>query len=194
MLPKIYSNEYEVVFSPSEDYPVDVYVDLSDWTEEEATNYQEALDDKYTADANNVYTIGNSIYALIYYEEQTYGINIYADHNFVPSAPSAKDEINDDDLNAYFDFDLYATLPEMHSEDYEITDVSSVEYPIDLYIEFLDWHYPDAYHYDDALYEQFDIDTEHGYILEQGLFIYVSIDTESYDVPVYFVNIYSVAS
>lgn len=148
LLPKIYSNDYEVIFAPSEEYPVDVYVDLADWTEEEATNYQEALDKKYTSDANNVYTIGNSLYALIYAGETVassdFGINIYASSDFIPTAPSAKDEINADDFNTYFDFDLYATLPKIYSEDYEFKDASSVDYPVDIYLELLDWHYPDA--------------------------------------------------
>lgn len=108
--------------------------------------------------------------------------------------PGAKTEINGTELNNLFGFDIYATLPKIMSSDYSIGDFSSEDYPKDIYIDLFDWVETDAVAYDEALAAAFEVDEAKGYIITEEIFGFVTLDEESYDQPVYTINLYSIAA
>ena len=107
--------------------------------------------------------------------------------------PIEKQEIDPSGLNAILGFDVYAQLPKIYSNDYEVGDYSSEEYPVDVYIDLFDWDLDDALAYDAELETALEYDDSFGYIIQDNLFIFIYQDTENFDVPVFGLNIYSVA-
>ncbi|MDY0345259.1 MAG: hypothetical protein RBR44_01695 [Bacilli bacterium] len=107
--------------------------------------------------------------------------------------PSEKEEIDPSGLNAILKFDVYSLLPEIYSNDYEVGDYSSESYPIDVYIDLFDWELNDVIAYETALESSLVLDEDNGYIIQENLYIFIYEDTENFDVPVFGLNIYSIA-
>lgn len=191
LLPTITTSDYEIVDESSEDYPFDIYVVINDWTEANITTFEEALLDTLEGSLEEGFQLEENLFLQSYPDEASYIINIFSFPEV--GEPTLKDEIDPSGLNTIFGYDIYATLPKIYSEDYEVGDFSTEEYPVDVYIDLFDWEDADAYAYDALLGQAFDIDEEAGYILTETLFIYVGLDEESYDVPVFFINIYSMS-
>lgn len=57
LLPSIRSNDYEYYDNASEDYPVDIYIDLFDWVEADGVAYDTTLDALFEVDEQNGYII-----------------------------------------------------------------------------------------------------------------------------------------
>ncbi len=199
LIPAIQSDDYDFFDNSSEDYPVDIYVDLFDWDEDDMSAYDSALSVDYTIDDYGNYQLDENLFILGVYDEETYDVpvyslNIYTVAEFViPDDPTPKDEIDGSLLNAFFTKDIYSLIPEIYSEDYEFFDNASDEYPIDVFIDLFDWDAADEYAYAQALDAAFTLDEVNGYVIEENLFIYTYLDDVSYDIPVYGINIYSIA-
>ena len=188
MLPKIYSNDYEVGDYASESYPVDVYIDLFDWELDDAIAYETALEGSLEVDEDNGYIVADNLYIFIYQDSQTYdvpvfGLNLYS----IGEAPE-KEEIDPTELNEIIGFDVYSQIPAIYSNDYEVGDYSSEDYPVDIYIDLYDWTIDDALAYDDELFASLDLDEDYGYIIDENLFVFVNYDSE-YSAA--YINIYS---
>lgn len=115
-----------------------------------------------------------------------------------PSLPGSsqgeeRKEFNPTELNAIFGSDLYSKLPKIYSNDYDIFDEASADYPVDIYIDFHDWTEEDAIAYDNALLAAFTYDEVYGSIIQENLYVYIYLDEDNYDPGVYGINIYSVA-
>lgn len=192
LLPKIYSNNYLVDDWSSTSYPVDVYVDLFDWELADAEAYELALSTSLELDEENGYVIQDNLYVFIYLDEETYapdavfGLNIYS-----MAEASEKEEIDPTELNEIIGFDVYSQIPAIYSNDYEVGDYSSEDYPVDIYIDLYDWTIDDAFAYDDELFANLDLDEDYGYIIDENLFVFVNYDSE-YSTA--YINIYSDAA
>ena len=191
LLPKIYSNDYEVGDYASESYPVDVYIDLFDWELDDAIAYETALEGSLDVDEDNGYIVADNLYIFIYQDSQTYdvpvfGLNLYS----IGEAPE-KEEIDPTELNEIIGFDVYSQIPAIYSNDYEVGDYSSEDYPVDIYIYLYDWTFDDALAYDDELFASLDFDENYGYIIDENLFVFVNYDS---DYSAAYINIYSDAA
>ncbi len=191
LLPKIYSNDYEVGDYASESYPVDVYIDLFDWELDDAIAYETALEGSLDVDEDNGYIVADNLYIFIYQDSQTYdvpvfGLNLYS----IGEAPE-KEEIDPTELNEIIGFDVYSQIPAIYSNDYEVGDYSSEDYPVDIYIDLYDWTFDDALAYDDELFASLDFDENYGYIIDENLFVFVNYDS---DYSAAYINIYSDAA
>ena len=190
LLPKIYSNDYEVFDESSDDYPVDIYVDLFDWELADAEAYELALSTSLQLDEANGYVIQDNLYVFIYLDDELYapdevfGLNIYS-----MAEASEKEEINPAELNAAAGFDVYSLLPKIYSNDYEVFDESSDDYPVDVYVYLWDWVSSDAVAYDAELEASLDFDSEYGYIIEDDLYVFANYNS-TYGLG--YINIYSV--
>lgn len=196
-LPKIYSSDYTIGDYSSEDYPKDIYIDLFDWVEADAIAYDEALAATFEVDDAKGYIITEEIFGFVTldeqsYEQPVYTINLYSMAAATdPGDPTPKAEINGATLNAFFDSDIYSLLPKIYSEDYAIDDFGEGDYPIDVYVDCFDWTEADALAYDSALAAMLPVDEEKGYIISDNLYVYVFLDDQTYETPVYSINIYS---
>ncbi len=191
-LPKVYSDDYAVFDESDEDYPINAYVDLYDWTDDDVVDYDNALFLSLDVDEDNGYILNENLFVYIY-NDLDYGaayINIYS---IAETEPIEKAEIDPTDLNAILGFDVYSQIPQIFSNDYEILDNASEDYPIDAYVFAFDWTIDDAYAYLDALDLVLDYDDANGYILGENLFLIVFQDTQNFETTVYGVNIYSIA-
>ncbi|HKM02796.1 MAG TPA: hypothetical protein VJZ31_02580, partial [Bacilli bacterium] len=196
-LPKIYSDDYEFYDDSSVDYPVDIYVDLYDWTEAEGYAYDDALFELLDLDEENGYILEENLFVIVTedlesFDTALYSVNIYSLGTSEPGEPTDKDEIDGAGLNAFFGFDIYGTLPKIYSNDYDFYDNSSDEYPVDIYVDLFDWEDADAIAYDTELALAFEEDAELGYIIGENIFGFVFLDEEAYDIPVYSFNIFTV--
>ena len=200
LLPSIRSNDYEYYDNASEDYPVDIYIDLFDWADADGIAYDTALDALFEVDEQNGYIITSEVYGFAFLDEESYdtptwSINLYtmsAATPVDPEPPVDKAEIDSAPLNTFFGFDVYTLLPKIYSEDYDFYDDSSEDYPIDIYIDLFDWLDADAFAYDAALAAQFEVDEQAGYIITTNLYGYVFLDEETYETPTWSFNIYTV--
>jgi len=189
-LPKVYSDDYAVFDESDEDYPINAYVDLYDWTDDDVVDYDNALFLSLDVDEDNGYILNENLFVYIY-NDLDYGaayINIYS---IAETEPIEKAEIDPTDLNAILGFDVYSQIPQIYSNEYNISDESSEDYPIDVFVYLWDWTYDDAVAYDDALYLSLELDYDYGYILGENLFIIVNYDS---DYEVAYIDIYSDAS
>lgn len=193
-IPKVYSNDYEFYDDSSDDYPVDIYIDLFDWVEADFLSYEAELDRTMTVDEQNGYIVEENIFAYVFLDDQsfetpTYSINIFKLAEVVP--PTPKTEIDYTQLNTYFGFDIYAMIPKIYSENYVYFDNSTPEYPVDIFIDLLDWEDADAIAFENALANLLEVDPENGYIVKPNTFIYVYLDTDNYTPGVFSINIFS---
>lgn len=194
-IPAIFSEDYEIMDYQSEEYPVDVYIILNDWTADEAWAYDDLLVAAFDFDESWGYIVGDELYMFIDVDD-TQGFDFVYINIYTPAEggeigePGDFDEIDPSELNAIFGSDIYSSIPKIYSNDYEIGDWSSEEYPIDIYIDLYDWNDADYYAYDDALFAMLDLDEEMGYIIEPGLYIYAAFDSE---LNIFYINIYSEA-
>jgi len=191
LLPKIYSNNYLVDDWSSTSYPVDVYVDLFDWELADAEAYELALSTSLELDEENGYVIQDNLYVFIYLDDETYapdevfGLNIYS-----IAEPAEKEEIDPTDLNTALGFDVYSLLPTIYSNDYDVFDESSEDYPVDVYVYLWDWLPSDVAAYDAELALSLDYDDNYGYIIEDGLYVFANFDS---NFEIGYINIYSVS-
>jgi|LSQX01.3.fsa_nt_gb hypothetical protein len=186
LLPPIYSEDYEVSDEASAAYPIDVYVDLYDWTGDDVIAYDGELALLFELGGNfDDYEIQENLYILVKpYLDVAY-LNIYS---FPESTePVEKDEIDPTELNDAVGFDVYSLLPKIYSNDYEVIDDSSDKYPIDVFVELYDWTVGDVDDYDEAMsYLLYYVGSGNYQILE-NLYIYVDYYGGAY------INIYSIA-
>lgn len=191
LIPNIVTSDYQLEDDSSEDYPIDVYVTISDWTAVEISTYEEQLEATLDGTIDEGFQVEDNLFLQSFLESDVYIINLFSFPEI--GDPTPKAEIDPTNLNALFGYDIYADLPKIYSEDYEVGDFSSPDYPIDVYIDLFDWEEADAYAYDDALALVLTLDDENGYVISENLYIFVGLDDQSYEVPVFYINIYSIA-
>ena len=104
-----------------------------------------------------------------------------------------KDEINGAALDALIGESFYSLLPKIYSDEYEFFDESSNSYPVDIYIDLFDWEEEDFDAYATLMDDLFEYDFESDSYLVGEYYVILYLDTELYDVPVYGINIYTVA-
>jgi M6 family metalloprotease-like protein len=191
LIPKIMSGDYDVLDYSDVDF-VEVYIDVFDWTENDANNYMDALDLLLTYDNTEQSWIVGDYYLYVYEDDESYpgemvyGLAIYG----VKETIIIDTELDPTELNDLFGFDIYALMPEIITGDYEVFDYSDVEY-MEVYIDLFDWTENDANDYMDALdllltYD----DTEQSWIIGD-YYLYVYEDDQSYPGEmVYGVGIY----
>ncbi len=187
-LPKIYSNDYEVGDYSSEEYPVDVYIDLFDWDLDDALAYDAELETALDYDDSFGYIIQDNLFIFIYQDTENFDVPVFGLNIYSVAEAAEKEEIDPSGLNAILGFDVYALLPEIYSNDYEVGDYSSEEYPVDVYIDLYDWTLADALAYDESLAALLVLDEYYGYVLDENLYVYVNYDSE-YSAA--YINIYS---
>lgn len=103
-----------------------------------------------------------------------------------------KQEINPAELNAAAGFDVYSLLPKIYSNDYDVFDESSDDYPVDIYVDLFDWELADAEAYELALSTSLQPDEQNVYIIQDNLYVFIYLDNELYAPDeVFGLNIYS---
>jgi M6 family metalloprotease-like protein len=191
LMPEILSEDYDFLDFSDTDY-MEVYIDVFDWTENDANNYMDALDLLLTYDDTEQSWVIGDYYLYVYEDSETYpgemvyGVGIYGD---ILSA-IIDTEIDPTELNNLFGFDIYALMPEILSEDYDVLNFSDANF-MEVYIDVFDWTENDANNYMDALdllltYD----DTEQSWVIGD-YYLYVYEDSETYPGEmVYGVGIY----
>ncbi len=151
LLPSISSNEVSI-YDDSIEGILDIYIDIFDWNEDAATQYSNALDEKLTYDEKTEYWILNETYFVsVYLDDQTYEQAVYGINIFNKSLlPAEKSEIDGDQINDIFGFDIYALLPQIVSNTYTIENLSDDDKYL-VYINLPDWSDQDFNTYADAL-------------------------------------------
>lgn len=103
-----------------------------------------------------------------------------------------KQEINPAELNAAAGFDVYSLLPKIYSNDYDVFDESSDDYPVDIYVDLFDWELADAEAYELALSTSLQLDDANGYVIQDNLYVFIYLDEKTYAPDAVFgLNIYS---
>src|SRR5690606_4744093 len=141
LLPPIVSSDYDIFDESSDMYPVDIYIDLYDWTEDDALAYEDAIDAVLEYDDfEEAYMVG-LFYIVVYLEEElyddpVYSINIYTYEGGGNTDPDT--EFDGAELDQLLGASIYDLLPVIVSFDYEFFDESSEDYPIDIFIDLFD--------------------------------------------------------
>ena len=107
LLPKIYSADYLISEDSNEDYPIDVYIDLFDWDEQDIESYDDDLALLFAYDHFYGYIIKENLFIFATVDGNPY-INIYSVAFYVPIFESSlwpKDAIN-----AFFNSDEIGSL------------------------------------------------------------------------------------
>ena len=115
-----------------------------------------------------------------------------SDSDSTPTSVSDLAEIDYVTLNNYFGYDIYSLLPKIYSDNYDFYDDSSVDYPVDIYIDLFDWVEEDAISYDNLLQSSFSVDPEYGYVVQENTYCFVFLDEETYDTPTFSINLYTI--
>lgn len=191
LLPKMYSDDYEVSDWSSDDYPVDIYVDFFDWDEEDATNYDQLLDSKLEYDELELAYIVGDFYIYVDIFDGVYYINIYT---YPEGGQTPDGEIDPTELNQMVGFNIYSMLPKIYSSDYALENFGDGDFPIDIYIDLFDWtvtQYQNYLNALDAAYEY--VETVYFDAYKVGdFYVLPYLEDEYYDVPVYSINIFTV--
>lgn len=191
LIPKVYSNEYFIHdWNDGEGDEVDIYLYLLDWVIADAFDYMNLLDDVLDFDySEESYIVNEDVYLYIFQDTVNFApVTAYGLAFYTLGEPVEKDEIDPTELNDLAGFDLYALLPEIYSNEYEVSDWAGDNYPVDIYIDLYDWRGSDVDAYDALLADAFELDPiELSYVIQDNLYIYVA------DFYGAFINIYSIA-
>jgi uncharacterized repeat protein (TIGR02543 family) len=101
-------------------------------------------------------------------------------------------EIDSDIINSYFNVEFYDFINPIFSKDYDIRDLHSDAYPVDLYIVLSDWADTDAIEYDNMLNFLYDWNDEYGYVVGD-YYVYIFLHEVSDAEGVYVISIYQPA-
>lgn len=196
MIPKIFSEDYEIGDYSSEEYPVDIYIDLFDWTEEDVDDYNDALENMLDVDQESGYIIKDNLFIFADLDDSSGEIipiiNIYSIGDEGGEGGDIEGiEIALEDIKDIFGFDVIALLPVFNSSDLLVWDYSTPDFPRDVYIDLYDWTLDDAYDYDDALNAKFELVDFYGdefYEVVKDVYVYIGFDEDS---ELAFINIFS---
>ncbi|MDD4344958.1 MAG: hypothetical protein PHP09_03365, partial [Bacilli bacterium] len=108
------------------------------------------------------------------------------------TSASTEGEIDYATLNDFFGFDIYSLIPKIYSNDYEFFDDSSVDFPIDIYIDLFDWSEADAVAYDESLAANLPVNEDYGYVLQENTYTYVYFYDDDFGNTVFYINLFTV--
>ncbi len=179
-IPVLETDDY-LVLDYSDTTWFEVYVDLFDWTSDDADAYMDALDLMLSYDDFEESWILGSFYLYVYEDSESYtpdivyGVGIYGDkegtENNNPFDPT--------ELNAIFGFDLYDMMPPFTSDESLILDYSSESF-FEVYIDIFDWTEADSDAYMDDLDMLLTYDAVEESWVIGDYFLYVYADDQSY--------------
>ena len=108
------------------------------------------------------------------------------------TSASTEGEIDYATLNDFFGFDIYSLIPKIYSNDYEFFDDSSVDFPIDIYIDLFDWSEADAVAYDESLAANLPVNEDYGYVLQENTYTRVYFYDDDFGNTVFYINLFTV--
>jgi len=184
----IESSDYKII-DGTDVYGKVAYIDIFDWSEDDANEYLDILDTTYTYDETEEAWVLNEAYIYVYEDDETYpgkvvyGIGIY---NYENDAHTSTDFSA---LNDIFGYDIYSDMPVIETSDFEIFDFSDSSEVL-VYIDVFDWSENDSDEYITDLDIKLSYDeTEEAWVIG-NYYLYVYEDNQSYDETVYGVAIY----
>lgn len=187
LIPKIESNQFELSDSSEEGY-FGSYVDLYDWTESNINAYTSQLLDLgfvYDEAYDTYYTELIYIYFAFDEDLNTYYMDIYMiDEGGIVDPTDIGEALND-----FFGFNIYATIPAILSDDFELMD-SSFDVFFGSYVFLYDWDAADVESYKTQLLDMgFVYDFEYDDYSKNEYYIYFDFDDE---LNSYYIDIYTI--
>ncbi|MDX9692494.1 MAG: InlB B-repeat-containing protein, partial [Acholeplasmataceae bacterium] len=140
LMPEILTSDY-VLLDYSETNYFEVYIDLFDWSEDDAFDYIDLLDTMLDYDNTEDSWMIGDYFLYVYEDDQTYegiivyGIGIYGDAS---GSSEPHGPFNSENLNTIFGFDIYALIPSIVSIVAAIVDLST-NTNYDVYIVLFEW-------------------------------------------------------
>jgi hypothetical protein len=115
LLPKIYSNDYELYNWPDDEYPIDLYLFLDDWAEDDYLDYVDALDaSNFEYEFAYGYVLADELFLDISHDSFGTIINIYLYPNDSPILQS--DVWPADVINDFLGEDIGSLVPSFKTE------------------------------------------------------------------------------
>ena len=184
----IESSDYKII-DATDVYGKVAYIDIFDWSEDDAQHYMDLLDEALAYDEEEESWILNDEFIYVYTDDQTYpneivyGIGIY---NYENDNQTSTDFSA---LNDIFGYDIYSDMPVIETSDFEILNFSDSSEVL-IYIDVFDWSEADSNDYIDDLDLKLSYDDiEESWIIGD-YYLYVYEDDQSYDETVYGIAIY----